>query len=670
MAPEQIRAKGVDRTTDVFAAGLVLWELLVGRRVYTASTDVALLAKRASGDAPAMAPSAAGAQVSTAVDAVVLHALELRPEARFGTAEEMAVAVGDALGVASPKEVAKWVDGLVHERIASLEAKVKDVERAFVSGELEEATQISRGAQAWESEHDVSVVFEVPDEPQERAPDPSPQQVPDLELPPAPPRSRRDVSVPVAPELALELAPTVASRSSRAPESARAIPPARISTRELASESGPASARGREPPASGPASVRGRLSGTSAPAPRFEESPTVIAPLLPQNEPRISRISLPGPPVSARVAPGRSPALTALLWVAALVLIAFAVRTVGPSLLRSLVVRGAAKRGVLLTVTSVSLQDWGLLLHEPSMQLIDASEVTLRAPDALVSIDWLGSPQKLEVRGYTAALRGSAATLTPQLALWASSSRMRLELSATSGHLSWPDAVAPGMGVEADGISAQAVLPDAAATDALTLHMETTSLTATVRGAPLGPWVARLDVAPEETKLAIALDPARPDAAPSVTLTASRTLGRVFSISVPRQRAARIGIPPAVLALGADPEIDLTLDAQLFPSGEPLNAHVKLSLYGVVIPALADAAAPTALADVTIEGGVNGSPTKPLKIQKGALKVRAFATPLSGWVKLEGGAIVVEATPQGLPGRKSPGPIVFDTRVWTQRPGP
>jgi len=48
MAPEQIEAAEVDAKSDVFAAGILLWELTLGRRLFDGATDSRRSARRSS----------------------------------------------------------------------------------------------------------------------------------------------------------------------------------------------------------------------------------------------------------------------------------------------------------------------------------------------------------------------------------------------------------------------------------------------------------------------------------------------------------------------------------------------------------------------------------------------------------------------------------------------
>lgn len=111
MAPEQALGKDVDRRSDVFALGVILWELLTLRRLFKrdapAETILALVSE------PIPAPSTLAPDVSPALDAIVLQALAREPSARFATAREMARALERTLPTGtSAADVAEWLERL------------------------------------------------------------------------------------------------------------------------------------------------------------------------------------------------------------------------------------------------------------------------------------------------------------------------------------------------------------------------------------------------------------------------------------------------------------------------------------------------------------------------------------------------------------------------------
>ncbi|MES1172207.1 MAG: serine/threonine-protein kinase [Bacteroidota bacterium] len=90
MAPEQATAGTVDRRSDVFALGVVLWEALCGRRLFRRDSDMDTL--RAIVNEPIVAPSKIG-RISPRLERIVMQALEKDPAKRFQDAQEMALAL-------------------------------------------------------------------------------------------------------------------------------------------------------------------------------------------------------------------------------------------------------------------------------------------------------------------------------------------------------------------------------------------------------------------------------------------------------------------------------------------------------------------------------------------------------------------------------------------------
>lgn len=144
MAPEQLAGvvgapSGlvvVDRRTDVYAAGIVLWELVTGERLFVADDEGALLAKVA---APRITPPALLVPEAAPVDAVVMRALARDQDLRFDTAAAMADALEAALTPARREDVARWVE-------ANASAALEDRRRAVRAAEGHEAEQMAPAA--------------------------------------------------------------------------------------------------------------------------------------------------------------------------------------------------------------------------------------------------------------------------------------------------------------------------------------------------------------------------------------------------------------------------------------------------------------------------------------------------------------------------------------------
>jgi beta-lactam-binding protein with PASTA domain/predicted Ser/Thr protein kinase len=87
LSPEQARGAPVDRTSDLYSTGIVLYELLTGTVPFTGETPVEIAMKHLS-QTP-QPPSAVRPEVPRDLDYVVLRALAKDPAERYRTAEEM-----------------------------------------------------------------------------------------------------------------------------------------------------------------------------------------------------------------------------------------------------------------------------------------------------------------------------------------------------------------------------------------------------------------------------------------------------------------------------------------------------------------------------------------------------------------------------------------------------
>ncbi len=91
MAPEQVRGTPADQRTDIFAFGVVLYEMLAGRRAFARGSVADTLGAILLEDPPEL--TSGGRPVSPAVERVVRRCLEKRPEDRFHSAHDLALAL-------------------------------------------------------------------------------------------------------------------------------------------------------------------------------------------------------------------------------------------------------------------------------------------------------------------------------------------------------------------------------------------------------------------------------------------------------------------------------------------------------------------------------------------------------------------------------------------------
>ncbi len=94
-SPEQARGEPVTAASDIYSMGLVLFEMVTGRRTWTGDTAGAVALARLGSPAPR--PSSIRPEIPPAIDSIVARALALDPEDRFASSAGMAAALGHYL---------------------------------------------------------------------------------------------------------------------------------------------------------------------------------------------------------------------------------------------------------------------------------------------------------------------------------------------------------------------------------------------------------------------------------------------------------------------------------------------------------------------------------------------------------------------------------------------
>ncbi|HEV7558561.1 MAG TPA: serine/threonine-protein kinase [Kofleriaceae bacterium] len=142
MPPEQMRSQHVDARVDVFAAGIVLWEALAGRRLFARDTDYLIFQAILEDPIPPLAElDTAFARFDSALDRVIGRALERDREQRYPTirvfADELR-AVAARFGPAiSASEVGSFVRTRFGDRLADRARKVAAVSALYDHADTE-----------------------------------------------------------------------------------------------------------------------------------------------------------------------------------------------------------------------------------------------------------------------------------------------------------------------------------------------------------------------------------------------------------------------------------------------------------------------------------------------------------------------------------------------------
>jgi eukaryotic-like serine/threonine-protein kinase len=140
MSPEQLHGS-VTRATDVWAAAAVLWEALVGRRLFAGASEGETV-KRVL-DQPIEAPSQFVPGLPRALDVVTLRGLCRDPEGRYATARDMAKELERALAPAPTSDVGEFVEHMAGPALADRAGRMAEIESSSSDARAVAAAAVS-----------------------------------------------------------------------------------------------------------------------------------------------------------------------------------------------------------------------------------------------------------------------------------------------------------------------------------------------------------------------------------------------------------------------------------------------------------------------------------------------------------------------------------------------
>lgn len=117
MSPEQAAGARIDRRSDIFVLGIVLYEMTTGLRPFAADNQVATLRRLLEGRFDP--PSAVVPGYPRELEAILLRAMAMDPMQRFPTADRMRIALEEWLARSGPVVTQTHVSQLVRERLGT-----------------------------------------------------------------------------------------------------------------------------------------------------------------------------------------------------------------------------------------------------------------------------------------------------------------------------------------------------------------------------------------------------------------------------------------------------------------------------------------------------------------------------------------------------------------------
>ena len=131
MAPEQIRGETADARSDLYAAGVILYQFLVGERPF--SGGMVAVMQKVLMEAP-KPPSSHNPSIAEAIDAVVLRALAKSADDRFASAAEFSRELTAAVGLADSRDESESTMIMSTDRLRALQEGSEPADRTGSGG--------------------------------------------------------------------------------------------------------------------------------------------------------------------------------------------------------------------------------------------------------------------------------------------------------------------------------------------------------------------------------------------------------------------------------------------------------------------------------------------------------------------------------------------------------
>jgi serine/threonine-protein kinase len=590
IAPEILSGHRGTRRADIYAAAVVLWEVLTAQRLFDADYQSAIVANILH--RPVDPPSDFLPNLPKALDEVVMKGLARDPSDRYATAREMAVALEEASPAASAAVVGEWVEtvaanSLLHrgQRVAQIEAQSS--EEPLEDDAEEVLSEFVTVAPSEPGPTSVKILTGSGGRPLPMAP--LPNQRPTRPPPPVPPAP--------GPPFPMHAPPPFPSQDVALPFAATAaIPP--LST----------------PPYAPPSITN--TGGNALPA-------WPVAGVAP----------MPMSAVTAMVdrnARPRSSGSGVVVLVLGIVLAIVLLYVGFPEFLRHSYVSAAAAEGITLTIDSVEVGVRRVRLLGATATMAELPGVTAHAKSVDIGFSMRFDPTDatahdvlLSIDGTGGAVEDSLGQAIKAHALTSLRQGTLRQFSVTGGHVVWARAFGEGTRLEAENIAFEA---ERTGFEALGDDFTVASPIVVVNAVwgKLGPWAASAQVDHGKAKVTLTFDPSGASKA-AATIVVDQGVVTTIDAVVPRSNAGLLGIGAPVVARRPEEAFFAEGEAHYaVKTASHVEANAKISLSGYR-PAGALGAT-----DVQAELKVEGDPARPMDVTKGVFSYGPFRGSITG----------------------------------------
>ena len=157
MSPEQVRGLPIDRRSDIFAVGVLLYEMLTGERLFIGESDFSTLERVRNADV--IAPTNFNKKISPQLEQIVLKTLAREVEDRYQWASELARDLQSFSSDATGAYNARRVSGTMREMYApevALEKKKLEEFMRIVAADIKDKSSLPQSVLPLPARHDIA----------------------------------------------------------------------------------------------------------------------------------------------------------------------------------------------------------------------------------------------------------------------------------------------------------------------------------------------------------------------------------------------------------------------------------------------------------------------------------------------------------------------------------